>query len=162
VAVDRFARRIARDWVEQIEQHERRARLTEMGYSVGTINDLTALASIESTSLTAEDGIATGSVRIRLGVKYLGAGTQVTPDDLIHDAAELVAALSRECISEVTPAGQVTSVELVTAERSAGDVWDVSATYGATGNALWPATITAEVRLGFAYEPAYRHEIAED
>ncbi|HEU5037739.1 MAG TPA: hypothetical protein VFT70_12095 [Nocardioides sp.] len=162
VAVDRFARHMVSMWVENVEQHERRARLTELGYNVSTINDLGALARVEGVSLAAEDGTATGTARIRLGVKYLGAGTQVTADDLVSDAGSLVSALSRECIGEVTPAGQITSVELVSAERSAGDVWDVAATYGATGNALWPATIMAEVRLGFAYEPAHGHEIAED
>lgn len=161
-AVDRLARRAVHMWVEKIEQHERRARLTELGYNVATINDLTALARVEQVSLSAEDGTATGSARIRLGVKYQGAGTHVTADDLVIDAGELVAALSRECVGDVTPAGQVTSIELVSAVRAAGDTWDVAATYGASGHALWPATIVAEIRLRFAYEHAYRHEIAED
>jgi hypothetical protein len=161
-AVHQFADRAVSMWVAMIERHDMRDRFAEMGYSGGsTIRDVTALAEVISATLTAEDGKATGTALLRLGVKYRGGGTAVGADDLIAEADELVRALSKD-VGDVTEAGQIVSVELVSAERSDGSVWNVAATYGATGHALWPATITSEVRLTFAYESAYGHEIAED
>jgi hypothetical protein len=146
-------------WTSLIEQSEVRAYWEERGYMSRATME--ALASIEDDTLTAEDGHAEGTLRLRLGVKNVGMGGEVNADNLLVEVRDVTTALTRR-LGEVTEAGKLVSAELVSADRADGSVWNVPAKYRATGHALWPATITAEYRLTFAYQPAYAHEIAED
>lgn len=156
-----FAEAAATGWVEVIERNDVREFMAVRGYTANA-NGLTALTSVIEASLTAEDGKATGLVSLRLGVARRGSvAPSLSADHLLDEVKALTNSLQRR-VGDLTEAGRVVSVELLTAERSDGSGWDVAARYGASGHAQWPATITVTYRVAFEYEFAAGHEIAED
>lgn len=88
-----------------------------------------------------------------LSVQRHSGGETIIHDDIKADVAGVVRTLGSESVGNITEAGKITGVSLIGIERSDGSVWDGPVTYGASGHALYPATVQVEVQVEYSYEP---------
>lgn len=153
-----FSRLFMEAWTRQIEYNEVVDHLMERGYKVRPGDRTTGLAALSQhldSNFTAAYGEATGTVRFRLATDYLDAESLATE-------VEALIGTFRTSIGNITDAGEITDLSLVSLERANGSTWDRSVKYGETGHPLYPATVEIEVEIKYAYEPANLVEIVVD
>ncbi len=165
-AVTRLADLLLEAWQAQVEvaispaEEERLARVGIRVNPSSVWTDDIALSKLLSRDFGYDDGRATGTIRIALAAER-HTGTY-RHEDIEHSARDLVKTFANQIVGDLTPAGEVTDLTLVSVEKGDGSIWDRAVKYGQTGHPIYLPTIEVEVRVSYMYEPASSVSIAND
>jgi hypothetical protein len=149
-ATEQFASVVTNAWAAHIETNDMAAHLASYGYKVpqrAYDSGATALSAIRGVTFEHADGRAVGTVRVALGA--IGGHDA----DGVKAEVEALIDMFADSIGNITEAGEITAVTLVGVGRGDGSMWDRPVKYGISGHALYPATVEAEVRVEYVYEP---------
>lgn len=155
-AINLFARLFEEAWRGHIENNHAALRLAEAGRITlrPGMADSGNEALVQRLDETFDygDGTATGIARFALAVVQKYGRAEV--EDIEAEARALVKMFADESVGNLTEAGEIVAIELVSCERGDGSVWDHAVKVGVTGNPMYLATAEVAVKVTYGYEAA--------